>query len=56
MSTTHHLMTKHAEALTYHGKAIQLVNERLHSGKDAISDGTLSTVLAFAVFSVSKMP
>lgn len=53
MSTTHNMMTKYAEALKYHGKAILTVNRRLHDDSLATSDGTLSAVLAFAVFSVS---
>jgi hypothetical protein len=41
------------DSLRYHGMAISSVNRRLEDPILSVSDGTIGTVLAFAVFSAS---
>ena len=52
-SASYKIQPAQDEALKYHGMAISLVNERLRGQR--LSDGTIGTVLAFAVFSVNVM-
>lgn len=39
-------------ALSYHGRAIKLVQRKLTDPVSCIDDGTIGTILAFAMFSV----
>lgn len=43
------------EAMAHHVKALAIIHQRLSDPKQAISQGTLGTVIAMACFSVSHL-